>query len=119
VASGGRESRIDRLAVGHLTLAAASAGHPFRRLCEFKPAAHVRTSRSTEIGHHPARVVRNEARSGVPVVKGANAPARTPPRSERPEVIDRCILGDLEELSAVCLAVGQRCAHCSGSRLRI
>src|SRR4029077_13156396 len=101
-----------------LTLAAASAGHPFRRVCELKLAAHVRTARSTEIGHDPARVVRDEARSGIPVVKAAKAaPARIPPAPERPEVIDPRILGDLEELSAVLLAVGQRCAHCSGNRI--
>src|SRR6266404_2397787 len=64
VASGRRESRIDGLAVGHLTGAAASAGHPLGRMCEFKFAAHVRTARSTQIGHDPAGVVSDEARSG-------------------------------------------------------
>src|SRR4029077_5698641 len=117
VASGGRESRIDRLAVWHLTRAAASANHPFRRMCEFKFAAHVRTARSTQIGDNPAGVVRDEARSGIPVVKTAKAPARAPAGPQRPEVIDPGVLGDLEELSAVRLAVSQRCAHCSGDRV--
>src|SRR5260370_9479558 len=97
VASGGRESRIDGLAVRHLTLAAAAAGHPLRRMCEFKFAAHVRTARSTQIGDDPARVVRDKARSGIPVVKAAKAPARAPPGPQRPEVIDPGVLADLEE----------------------
>src|SRR6266853_24594 len=118
VASGGRESRIDGLAVGHLTRAAASAGHPLRRMCEFKFAAHVRTARSTQIGDDPAGVVRDEARPGIPVVKAAKAPARAPAGPQRPEVIDPGVLGDLEELSAVCLAISHGRAHCSRDRIR-
>jgi hypothetical protein len=101
MASSGWESRVYGRAVGHLTGAAASSGHPLRRMCEFKFAAHVRTVRSTEIGHDPAGLVRDEARPGIPVVKGAKTPVRTPSGPERPEAIDPGILGYLEELSAV------------------
>src|SRR4030088_2569094 len=107
VASGGRESRIDGLAVRHLTLAAAAASHPFRRMSELKFAAHVGTARGTKIGHDSAGVVRHEARSGIPVVKAAETPARAPAGPQRPEVIDLRILGDLEELPTVCLAAGE------------
>src|SRR5712675_1811563 len=105
------DCRIDGLAVRHLTLPAAAAGHPFRRMCELKFAAHVGTARTTKIGHDSAGVVRHEARSGIPVVKAAQTPARAPAGPQRPEVIDLRILGDLEELPAVCLAAGERCAH--------
>src|ERR1700724_1117110 len=115
-ASSGRESRIDRLAVGHLTLAAASAGHPVRGMYELKLAAHVLTVRSTEIGQDPARGVRDELRPGTPVPPVAS-PAATPPGPQGPEVIDSRVGRDLQELSAVGLAVGQRRIPGSADRI--
>ena len=59
-----RESRIDGLAIGQLTLTAASASHAIRGMCELKFAANVFTAWSTKIGYDLAGVVRDEARRG-------------------------------------------------------
>src|SRR5260221_14504265 len=106
-ASSGWERCIDRLAVGHLTLAAAAAGHPLRRMCEVELAAHVLAARSAQIGDDASAVALDERwrGCGAPVVPAD--PAGRPSRPQRADVIDRRSFSDLKELSAVSPAVGQ------------
>jgi hypothetical protein len=115
--SGGRKVRVDRCAVGQLTLPDASAIHSVCGMNEPKLAPHVRAVRCSELRDHAPAVVRDEVWRGVcaPVVPTPPAdsfpPARIP---QRPDAIDCRVFGDLKVLPAIGLAAAHRCGH--GSR---
>src|ERR1700685_1782369 len=108
--SSSRKIGINGCPIRHLTLTESPAIHTVGRMYELELASHMRAARFRKIRDDTSSVVRDEVRRRVypPVTPATTAPA-TPAGPEGPDAINGRVLGDLEILSAVCLAARQRC----------